>query len=86
MSRFGHRCTERSLEIQVEEVVGVRLGQPTPMAGRRHLLNLEAFRELFDPEVLEENQERFRREAKHYAEAIKTLRQSKGLEQGKSPV
>jgi hypothetical protein len=45
-------------------------------------LNLETFRELSDTEVLEENQERFRREAKHYAEAIKTLRKSKGLKQG----
>jgi hypothetical protein len=45
-------------------------------------LNLETFRELSDPEVLEENQDRFRREAKHYAAAIKTLRKRKGLKQG----
>jgi hypothetical protein len=45
-------------------------------------LNLETFRELSDPNILEENQARFRREAKHYAEAIKTLRKSKGLKQG----
>lgn len=45
-------------------------------------LNLEAFRELSDPKVLEENQAHFRQEAKHYAEAIKTLRKSKGLKQG----
>ena len=45
-------------------------------------LNLDTFRELSDPEVLEENQERFRREAKNYAEAIKTLRKRKGLKQG----
>ncbi len=44
-------------------------------------MNLETFRELSDPQVLEENQARFRREAKHYAEAIKTLRKSKGLKQ-----
>jgi hypothetical protein len=45
-------------------------------------LNLETFRELSDPEVLEENENRFRREAKHFADAIKTLRKSKGLKQG----
>ena len=45
-------------------------------------LDLEAFRELFDPKVLEENQARFRQEAKNYAEAIKALRKSKGLKQG----
>jgi DNA-binding transcriptional regulator YiaG len=45
-------------------------------------LNLDTFHELSDPEVLEENQERFRREAKNYADAIKTLRKRKGLKQG----
>jgi hypothetical protein len=45
-------------------------------------LNLEAFRELADPDVLAENQDRFRREAKQYAAAIKALRKSKGLKQG----
>jgi hypothetical protein len=48
-------------------------------------LNLETFRELSDPEVLHENQERFRREAKHFAEAIKTLRKSSGLNQNQIP-
>lgn len=44
-------------------------------------LNLDTFRELVDPEVLQANQERFRREAKRHAEAIKALRKSKGLRQ-----
>jgi hypothetical protein len=48
-------------------------------------LNLETFRELSDPEVLEANQERFRWEAKGYAEAIKVLRKRKGLKQGGIP-
>jgi hypothetical protein len=48
-------------------------------------LNLETFRELSDPKVLEENQRRFRREAKHYAEAIKMLRKNKGLKQSEIP-
>ena len=45
-------------------------------------LNVEAFRELADPAVLEENRARFRRQARNYADAIKTLRKSKGLKQG----
>jgi hypothetical protein len=45
-------------------------------------LNLDTFRELADPEVLEETRERFRREARRYADAIKTLRKNRGLKQG----
>jgi len=48
-------------------------------------LNLETFRELSDPEVLRENQERFRREAKGYGAAIKMLRKRQGLKQGEIP-
>lgn len=48
-------------------------------------LNLEAFRELSDPKVLEANQLHFRREAKGYGAAIKLLRRRKGLKQGEIP-
>ena len=48
----------------------------------RSVLHRESCRVGLNPEILEENQERFRRKAKTYAEAIETLRKSKELKQG----
>lgn len=44
-------------------------------------LSLDTFRELSDPEYREANEKRFRREAKRFADAIRTLRKGKGLKQ-----
>ncbi len=70
-----------SLAARIGEAVGVDRACGQGIGRLRGAGPATTFREIADPEVLERNQERFRREAKRYAEAIKVLRKNKGLKQ-----